>query len=129
MQRQFCAEVVVLLFCSALICCITAHDHLCGAADLADLACGVAAESLAALAREYMEKGVGVVAISPNSIQTHPQDGPEEMAKDAKLHSKLGCCMCSCICDKGPRGSQVGLHVQLHCRLIDGSVEVVRSSV
>ncbi|KAJ0969420.1 hypothetical protein J5N97_022297 [Dioscorea zingiberensis] len=33
----------------------------------------------------YMGKGLGVVAISSNSIDTHPQDGPEFMAEDAKL--------------------------------------------
>lgn len=36
------------------------------------------------LAKEYQEKGVSFVAISSNSTETHPQDGPENMAKDAK---------------------------------------------
>eukprot|EP00884_Botryococcus_braunii_P017572 jgi/Botrbrau1/4499/Bobra.0220s0032.1 len=40
-------------------------------------------EAIAALAREYQAKGFGVVAISSNSIITHPQDGPEKMAEDA----------------------------------------------
>ena len=30
-----------------------------------------------------MAKGVGFVAISSNSTVTHPQDGPDEMARDA----------------------------------------------
>ncbi|KAI3758541.1 hypothetical protein L6452_06108 [Arctium lappa] len=33
----------------------------------------------------YMKKGLGVVAISSNSIVTHPQDGPVFMAEDARL--------------------------------------------
>ncbi|XP_010498587.1 PREDICTED: uncharacterized protein LOC104776251 isoform X2 [Camelina sativa] len=33
----------------------------------------------------YMEKGLAVVAISSNSVVTHPQDGPEFMAEDAKV--------------------------------------------
>jgi len=36
------------------------------------------------LAKEYRSKGVSFVAISSNSTETHPQDGPENMAKDAK---------------------------------------------
>ncbi|CAH8253065.1 unnamed protein product [Arabidopsis lyrata] len=32
----------------------------------------------------YMKKGLAVVAISSNSVVTHPQDGPEFMAEDAK---------------------------------------------
>lgn len=35
----------------------------------------------------YMKKGLGVVAISSNSAATHPQDGPELMAEEAKLFS------------------------------------------
>eukprot|EP00878_Enallax_costatus_P021707 GHUV01022997.1.p1 GENE.GHUV01022997.1~~GHUV01022997.1.p1 ORF type:complete len:280 (+),score=32.07 GHUV01022997.1:251-1090(+) len=42
--------------------------------------------AIAALAKEYQAKGVAVIAISSNSIQTHPQDGPEKMAQDAKTH-------------------------------------------
>ncbi|KAH7525161.1 hypothetical protein FEM48_Zijuj06G0195600 [Ziziphus jujuba var. spinosa] len=33
----------------------------------------------------YMKKGLAVVAISSNSVLTHPQDGPQFMAEDAKL--------------------------------------------
>ncbi|KAK4340907.1 hypothetical protein RND71_039408 [Anisodus tanguticus] len=32
-----------------------------------------------------VQKGLAVVAISSNSVDTHPQDGPELMAEDAKL--------------------------------------------
>ncbi|KAK9748822.1 hypothetical protein RND81_02G083000 [Saponaria officinalis] len=34
----------------------------------------------------YMKKGLAVVAISSNSVVTHPQDGPEFMAEEAKLY-------------------------------------------
>ncbi|KAI5654339.1 hypothetical protein M9H77_31526 [Catharanthus roseus] len=37
------------------------------------------------LSNFYMKKGLAVVAISSNSVTTHPQDGPEFMAEDAKL--------------------------------------------
>lgn len=36
-------------------------------------------EQLITLANDYSEKGIGFVAISSNSIETHPQDGPEQM--------------------------------------------------
>lgn len=41
-------------------------------------------DNIVGLAKEYQGKGVEVVAISANSVQTHPQDGPEKMAEDAK---------------------------------------------
>ncbi len=34
------------------------------------------------LAREYQDKGVAVVAISSNDVQTHPDDSPELMATE-----------------------------------------------
>ena len=37
------------------------------------------ADELAKLAKDYQAKGVAVVAICANSIETHPQDGPERM--------------------------------------------------
>ncbi|KAJ7965414.1 Thioredoxin superfamily protein [Quillaja saponaria] len=37
------------------------------------------------LANFYTKKGLAVIAISSNSIATHPQDGPEFMAEEAKL--------------------------------------------
>lgn len=36
------------------------------------------------LAKEYQAKGVAVVSISSNSVVTHPQDGPDAIAKEAK---------------------------------------------
>ncbi|PSC70394.1 alkyl hydroperoxide reductase [Micractinium conductrix] len=36
------------------------------------------------LAKEYQGKGVKVVAISSNSAETHPQDGPDKMAEDVQ---------------------------------------------
>ncbi|KAK9110409.1 hypothetical protein Sjap_018469 [Stephania japonica] len=38
------------------------------------------------LANFYMEKGLAVVAISSNSVATHPQDGPEFMAEEAQTY-------------------------------------------
>ncbi len=40
------------------------------------------ADELAKLGREYQDKGVGVVAISSNNVQTHPDDSPENMRKE-----------------------------------------------
>src|SRR5438552_3816857 len=37
---------------------------------------------LAALTKEYRAKGVGVVGISANDVVTHPDDGPEMMARE-----------------------------------------------
>ncbi|XP_057532118.1 uncharacterized protein LOC130810174 isoform X2 [Amaranthus tricolor] len=42
-------------------------------------------KDLVKLSNFYM-KGLAVVAISSNSVITHPQDGPEIMAKEAKLY-------------------------------------------
>ncbi len=42
--------------------------------------------SIVELAKEYQAKGVKIVAVSSNSIQTHPQDGPEKMKEDATTH-------------------------------------------
>lgn len=39
---------------------------------------------LAALGRDYGEKGVGVVAISSNDAVNYPQDGPVKMKEEAK---------------------------------------------
>ncbi|CAO2834016.1 unnamed protein product [Amaranthus hypochondriacus] len=43
-------------------------------------------KDLVKLSNFYMKKGLAVVAISSNSVITHPQDGPEIMAKEAKLY-------------------------------------------
>ncbi len=37
----------------------------------------------------YAPKGLKAVAISSNSTQTHPQDGPENMALDAKVRQVI----------------------------------------
>ena len=37
-------------------------------------------DEIASLGREYQERGVAVVAISSNDVDSHPQDGPEPMA-------------------------------------------------
>ncbi|XP_061348104.1 uncharacterized protein LOC133293545 [Gastrolobium bilobum] len=37
------------------------------------------------LTKFYKEKGLAAVAVSSNSVATHPQDGPEFMAEEAKL--------------------------------------------
>lgn len=39
---------------------------------------------LARLGQDYGSQGVGVVAISANSLQTHPQDGPEHLKAQAE---------------------------------------------
>lgn len=36
------------------------------------------------LAREYRDKGIGFVAISSNSVESHPQDGPDKMKELAR---------------------------------------------
>jgi peroxiredoxin len=41
-------------------------------------------ESLVNYAADYMDRGIGIVAISSNSVETHPQDGPEKMKEDAE---------------------------------------------
>lgn len=44
--------------------------------------------AIASLAKEYQSKGVAVVAISSNSTQSHPQDGPDKMSEDAKANGQ-----------------------------------------
>jgi peroxiredoxin len=41
-------------------------------------------DGLAAFGRGCLEKNVAVVAISSNDVTTHPDDGPEPMAREAK---------------------------------------------
>ncbi|MBD2111401.1 MULTISPECIES: thioredoxin family protein [Cyanophyceae] len=41
-------------------------------------------QELGRLGRDYGPKGVGIVAISANSLQTHPQDGPEHLKAQAQ---------------------------------------------
>ena len=42
------------------------------------------ADQLAALGRDVMPLGVGVVAISSNDVSTHPADSPEQMVHEAE---------------------------------------------
>ncbi len=42
------------------------------------------ADELASLGKEYQAKGVAVVAISSNDVDNYPQDGPDEMKKEAE---------------------------------------------
>ena len=41
-------------------------------------------EALAQFANEYQEKGLAIVGISANDVATHPDDGPQQMAAEAK---------------------------------------------
>ncbi len=41
-------------------------------------------EALTDLALDYLDQGIGFVAISSNDAEAYPQDGPEAMAEDAK---------------------------------------------
>ncbi len=40
-------------------------------------------DELGKIGQDYVPKGIGVVAISTNSIETHPQDSPENMREQA----------------------------------------------
>ena len=42
------------------------------------------ADQLAALGREYLPRGIGVVAISSNDVSSHPADSPEQMVHEAE---------------------------------------------
>jgi peroxiredoxin len=44
-------------------------------------------DGLTAFANEYVERGVGVVAINSNSVETHPQDDPVHMKELAETHA------------------------------------------
>src|SRR4051812_5846361 len=44
------------------------------------------AEGLAVLGRELAERGVSMIAISSNDVAQYPQDGPEQMGKEAERH-------------------------------------------
>ena len=47
------------------------------------------ADALIQLSHDIKPQGIGILAISSNSILTHPQDGPERMAKDANSFGKV----------------------------------------
>ena len=42
------------------------------------------AEAVVGLVHEHAGTGLAAVAISSNSVKTHPQDGPDLMVEDAK---------------------------------------------
>jgi len=42
------------------------------------------ADQLAALGRDYLPRGIGVVAISSNDVSAHPADSPEQMVHEAE---------------------------------------------
>ncbi|NBW95194.1 MAG: thioredoxin family protein [Planctomycetia bacterium] len=42
------------------------------------------ADELAKLGRDYLPRGIGVVAISSNDVSTHPADSPEQMVHEAE---------------------------------------------
>ncbi len=42
------------------------------------------ADQLAALGRDVMPQGIGVVAISSNDVATHPADSPEQMVRESE---------------------------------------------
>jgi hypothetical protein len=42
------------------------------------------ADQLAALGRDYLPQGIGVVAISSNDVATHPADSPEQMVRESE---------------------------------------------
>ncbi|TFH65306.1 MAG: redoxin domain-containing protein, partial [Gemmatimonadales bacterium] len=41
-------------------------------------------KAFGAFAREYLEKGLAVVAIASNDLAQYPQDGPEGMVKESE---------------------------------------------
>jgi peroxiredoxin len=41
-------------------------------------------DELARIGKDYGPKGLGIVAISANSLETHPQDGPEHLKTQAQ---------------------------------------------
>jgi peroxiredoxin len=43
-------------------------------------------DGFAEFAREYQDKGIGVVAISSNDVEAYPEDSPEHMAAFAEAH-------------------------------------------
>ncbi len=41
-------------------------------------------DGLAKMARDFQSKGAAVIAISSNSVESHPADGPDKMAEEAR---------------------------------------------
>lgn len=44
-------------------------------------------EGLASFGRDYGDRGVGIVAVNANNVQSHPQDHPDRMREDAERFS------------------------------------------
>ncbi len=44
-------------------------------------------DELISIGKQYADSGINLIAISSNSVITHPQDGPDEMARLAKEKS------------------------------------------
>jgi peroxiredoxin len=42
------------------------------------------ADQLASLARDYLPRGIGFIAISSNDVASHPADSPEQMVREAE---------------------------------------------
>jgi len=42
------------------------------------------ADQLAQIGRDFMPRGIGLVAISSNDVSTHPADSPEQMVREAE---------------------------------------------
>ena len=42
------------------------------------------ADELARVARDYLPRGIGFVAINSNDVSTHPADSPEQMVREAE---------------------------------------------
>lgn len=64
------------------------------------------------LAKDYEPQGVQLVAISANSIQSHPQDGPEKMAEDARHHGALAIVLLAFFCGLSDSGMKAMLSMQ-----------------
>ncbi len=41
-------------------------------------------QEFASFAKEYQDRGVGIVAISSNDVENYPQDGPTKMAEESR---------------------------------------------
>ena len=67
-------------------------DDLAGSALLVTFICNHCpyvkhvAAGLAALGQDLADQGVAMVAISSNDVVTYPQDGPDQMATEARRH-------------------------------------------
>ena len=42
------------------------------------------ADELAAMGREYQNRGAGMVAVNANNVATHPEDSPQKMVEEAR---------------------------------------------